>query len=284
MNVLSNINPDNQGYEQIITLYQFNQHKFFEQIPVSIYQWFQANMTAPLGAIFDLLENNLNDIEFAEIDEKIKIILQRNNFLSHFGFPTQPDGYGTTIPYVKLKPEDSRYFHGYLQKHLFNRPEMPNMSIALRKKMSEAILELFANAQIHSQTKHIYTCGQFFPKKEIIEFTIVDTGIGFQESVQKRFKRTISSIDAIRWAIQEYNTTKTDVSGGIGLALLHEFVQKNRGMLQIISYDAFYENGVKGERIYLFSEPFPGTIVNVQFRTNDMATYLLSDEIDSEIF
>ena len=76
------------------------------------------------------------------------------------------------------------------------------MSDGLRKKMSEAMLELFVNAQIHSETKHIYTCGQFFPKRHRIEFCIADTGIGFKENFFRRFEKTISAVDAIRWAVQ----------------------------------------------------------------------------------
>ncbi|MDR4507873.1 MAG: hypothetical protein MRJ65_06500 [Candidatus Brocadiaceae bacterium] len=45
------------------------------------------------------------------------------------------------------------------------------------KKITESIYEIFVNAQIHSETDFIYTCGQFFPNKHMIEFTIKDTGI-----------------------------------------------------------------------------------------------------------
>ena len=126
-----------------------------------------------------------------------------------------------------MKPDDGRYFREYVSTQFLNRPELPNMSVGLRKKMTEAMLELFVNAQLHSETKHVYTCGQFFPKCHTIEFCIVDTGDGFKQKFIQRFNKKISSVEAIRWAAQDRNTTKVGVSGGIGLAILSEFIKRN---------------------------------------------------------
>ena len=126
-----------------------------------------------------------------------------------------------------MKPDDGRYFREYVSTQFLNRPELPNMSVGLRKKMTEAMLELFVNAQLHSETKYVYTCGQFFPECHTIEFCIVDTGDGFKQKFIQRFNKKISSVEAIRWAAQDRNTTKVGVSGGIGLAILSEFIKRN---------------------------------------------------------
>jgi len=285
INVLNNIHSSSADYAQIAALYDKNKDKFFEKIPVQLSQWFDANMAAPLGAVLDLLEDNLNDIAFEHIDNNIKTILQKNGFLKHFGFAHQPDSYCTTIQYQKMKPDDGRYFYGYVTDQFLNRSELPNMSEWLRKKMIEAMLELFVNAQIHSETKHIYTCGQFFPKRYTIEFCIVDTGIGFKRKIIRRFNKNISAVEAIRWAVKDRNTTKVGVSGGIGLALLGEFVRLNNGKLQIISYDGFYQYDSSGEQVETLAKGFPGTIVNVVFRTDDTNNYsLVSESNKTDLF
>src|SRR5699024_955206 len=109
----------------------------------------------------------------------------------------------------------------------------------------------------------------FFPTKNKIEFTIVDTGVGFKEKVNQRFGSNLSAAKAIEWAVQDKNTTKEHISGGIGLAVLKEFIEKNEGKMQIVSNDGFYEYGSNGVETRSFNSGFPGTIVNLQFCTND---------------
>jgi hypothetical protein len=280
MSILSNIHSSASDYVQIAKLYDEHKDKVFENIQIMLVIWFNANMAAPLGAVLDLLEDNLNDIDFNHIDNNIKIILQKNGFLSHFGYPHQADVHGTTIQYQKMKPDDGRYFREYVRVQFLNRPELPNMSVGLRKKMTEAMLELFVNAQIHSETKHVYTCGQFFPKCHTIEFCIVDTGIGFKQKFIRRFNKKISSVEAIRWAVKDRNTTKVGVSGGIGLAILSEFIKLNNGRLQIISDRGFYQYDRSGEQVEKLAKRFPGTIVNVLFRTDDANNYSLASEVN----
>lgn len=58
-----------------------------------------------------------------------------------------------------------------------------------------------------------------------------------------------------------------------------EFIEKNKGKLQIISDDGFYQFDSNGENIKLFNGSFPGSIINLQFRTDDVSTYTLADEV-----
>lgn len=92
----------------------------------------------------------------------------------------------------------------------------------------------------------------------------------------------LNATKAIQWATQDKTTTKTDISGGIGLALLKEFIRKNRGKMQIISDDGFYEYNPQGEQMQLFNGSFPGTIVNLQFRTDDNTSYVMKKELSTD--
>lgn len=276
---LRNIDTSFESYQKIIDLYRAHKDSIFEVVELGLSQWFAANMCSALGGVLDKITENLNEIKFVNISEKIKIILMKNDFLSHYGFNRIIDVNNTTIKFLKLKPTDGKYFQLFVTNELLSRPELPCISLPLKKKMTEAIYEIFVNAQIHSETKNIYTCGQFYPQKNIIEFTITDTGIGFKNRINQRFKRNLTSIQAIQWAINDCHTTKIGISGGLGLALLKEFIGKNKGKFQIISDDGFYQYDSNGEDIRLFRGAFPGTIVNLQFKTDDTSSYILSDEV-----
>jgi hypothetical protein len=254
-------------------------------LEISIEKWFSANLCSTLGGVLDLLKEVAITIHFGHVNQRTETIFRKNDFFSHFSYNRMQDTYDTTIRYLKLKPSDGRYFFEYITKNLLNRAELPLLSSGLKNKISESINEIFTNAQIHSESNHIYTCGQYFPHKHTIEFTISDVGIGIQERVNRRFNSNLTSIQAIKWATIDTHTTKRDRSGGIGLALLKEFIMQNKGKFQIVSNDGFYNLDSIGETFKHFNGGFPGTVINMQFRTDDSSSYCLTEEVDfSELF
>lgn len=281
MSTLINIDNSFESYQRLINFYQSNKNKSFSTVEVRLSQWFAANMSSALGGLLDLIGASLNDIDI-KASSDIERILLKNDFLSYFGHKSIEDTYHTTIRFLKLKPTDGKFFKNYVINDLLEREELPMMSAMVKQKMAEIIYEIFVNAQIHSQTNYIYTCGQFFPNQNKIEFTITDTGIGFKNRINKRFNSNLSSIQAIKWATEDKNTTKEGIPGGIGLAILKEFITKNQGKMQIVSDDGFYQYEHGNEKLRMFTGSFPGTIVNLQFKTDDSLSYTLKEEISIE--
>ena len=281
MSQLVTINNTFESYQKLISFYQEHKDKLFDTIHLEIRHWFAANMCATLGSILDTFTDNLNNIQIDYISPDIERILLKNDFLSYYGKARIIDNYQTTIKFLKLKPTDGKFFKKYVIEELIGRSELPQMSPLLKQKMTEAIYEIFVNAQIHSNSDNIYTCGQFFPNEHKIEFTIVDTGIGFKRKINERFNKNLSAVQAIEWAVKDKHTTKVGITGGIGLAFLKEFVTKNRGKMQIVSDDGFYQFDSQVEITNTFDGAFPGTIVNLQFKTDDTNSYLLKKEITS---
>ena len=275
---ISGIDNTFQGYKNLIGLYYALMDVYFENIELEIQGWFAANMGAALGCILDKVAGNMNEVKVKATQTATARILQKNQFLTFYGHAREHDSYHTTIRFQKLTADDGRSFKDYVMGELLERTELPEMSAGVKEAMATGIYEIFVNAQIHSSSSNIYTCGQYFPRKNKIEFTIVDNGIGFQQKINQRFGSQLSAGQAIKWALKDGNTTKEIVSGGIGLALLREFVEKNKGKMQIISGNGFYQFSGEGEEIHSFESPFPGTIVNLQFKTDDPLSYLLSIE------
>lgn len=276
---LTDINTSFACYNQFVNFYAQVHDITFDSITINLNDWFGANMSAVLGGLLDKVSFT-NSVSISSNKTRVINILKKNTFLANYGYEITPDTNGTTIKYLKLTPSASRYFNSYVMNELLSKSALPEMTNGLKKKIAESIYEIFVNAQIHSQTDYIYTCGQFFPAKHKIEFTIVDMGLGFKNIINNRFKDTntpLSSTQAIKWALIDGNTTKTDVSGGLGLSLLTEFIKLNNGKFQIISDDGFYEVGAT-EHVDTLDAPFPGTIVNMVFRTDDVHSYRLSSE------
>ena len=95
------------------------------------------------------------------------------------------------------------------------------MSPGLLKKFRESIFEIFSNAVLHSRSKMgIFTCGQFFPVRHRLDFSVADLGIGMRQNIKDNTGLNLSAEAAIQWATEGRNTTKRGpVPGGLGLKL-----------------------------------------------------------------
>lgn len=284
---LISVNPNKDGYTQLSKLYYQYKDEFLITFKLNIVRWFNACLCAPLGAILDKLNNDGwgVSVSIESLLDNGNNILQRNEFLSYFGFVKMHDDKNTAIRYLKLQPSDSRFFNSYITNELINHPALPSLSEPLKKKITESIYEMFVNAQIHSQTKFIYTCGQFFPNNHSIWFSITDLGVGFKHNINNRFGKELTSAQAIEWAVKNGHTTKINITGGIGLALLKEFIAKNHGTMQIVSGDGFYSFSANNEFSITLDFEFPGTVITMEFKTDDKNSYCLKSEIsEKDIF
>lgn len=277
------------GFEALVCLYAQTKTLYFEDIKIDMaaVNWFDADMCAAFGAILYYLGNNANTVQLTHIRTDVESILSKNGFLSNYGRKRIPDAWGTTIPYQRFDVKDDRYFARYVETELLHRSEMPNMSPGLLKRFRESVFEIFSNSVIHSQTKlGIFSCGQYFPKRHRLDFSVADLGIGIRRNVRENAGLDLAAEEAITWATQGRNTTKRgSIPGGLGLKLLREFINLNGGRLQIVS-DAGYWKLERGhESVARFSHPFPGTVVSVEIDTSDTQSYVLFEEIsESDIF
>lgn len=282
--ILSDIDTKLESYNQFTEFYNSIKNFVFCNISVSLNNWFGANMCAVLAGLLDKIDFS-NSIKITSNNEGVLTILKKNGFLANYGYEKADDVYSTTCRYLKLEPNQGRFFNFYVMDELLGKESFPDMSDKLKQKIKESIYEVFVNAQMHSNTKFIYTCGQFYPKKQKIEFTIVDTGIGFKNKINSSMNVNLNSLQAIKWALGTNNTTKKDIPGGLGLAILTEFIKLNKGKFQVISDNGFYQLSEDGEQIEMLNYPFPGTVVNMEFRTDDEFLYKLDSEINiNDIF
>lgn len=284
----NSVRSDFAGYNILTDFYHKTKGLSFREIIIDFRKtsWFEANLLAVLGAILHRIEHEFNKLAIVNLHSKVKTLFQRNDFLSHFGGYKINDFYHTTIKYKRFKAEEEKLFTDYLDRELLAKTTMPDMSNQLRKKINESIFEIFNNAVVHGTTKNIFTCGQYYPVKKKLDFTIVDLGVTIKRNVVGFLEKDLTGREAISWSVKEGNTTRQGtIPGGLGLSLIREFLKINSGKIQIVSADGYWEQ-VKDEMIRRnIVKEFPGTIVNLEFNINEESYYYLSTEInEDEIF
>jgi hypothetical protein len=243
--------------------------------------WFDADMCAAFGAILYRLGESLNTVRLTNIRPGVENILSKNGFLSYYGREKIPDQWGTTIPYRHFDVKDDRFFADYIEKELIHRSEMPDMSQGLLKKFRESIFEIFSNAVLHSRSKMgIFSCGQYYPKRNRLDFSVSDLGIGIRQNVKDNTGLDLTPEGAIKWATEGRNTTKRgQIPGGLGLKLLCGFIDLNGGRIQIVSDAGYWHRENQRTTTARLNKPFPGTVVSVEINTADTQSYVLHSEL-----
>lgn len=279
---LPDIRHDTAGFEALVQLNKDTEKLQFDNLDIdmSITSWFDADMCAVFGAILYQISHELNTITLSNIQPNVEKILSKNSFLSHYRHEKYIDRWGTTIPYQRFDAKDDRYFADYIENELIHRTEIPTMSPGLLKKFRESIFEIFSNAVIHSQTElGIFSCGQFFPKRHRINFSVVDLGIGMRQNIKDHVGLDLLPEEAIRWATDKQNTTKRgQIPGGLGLKLLREFIDLNGGSIQIVSDAGYWRRINRNTTTSPLCQCFPGTVVNIEINTADTQSYRLASE------
>jgi len=282
---LSDIRHNQYGFKALVNMISKTDDCFGDDIYIDMGKtsWFDADMCAAFGAILYQLGKKLNTIRLTNIQTDVKIILSKNGFLSHYGQEKIPDCWGTTIPYQRFDVKEDRYFANYIENKLIRRHEIPTMSQGLLKRFRESIFEIFSNAVLHSHTKMgIFSCGQFFPRQHQLNFSVADLGIGIRRNIKDNIGLILSAEAAIQWATEGRNTTKRGpVPGGLGLKLLGEFIDLNRGCIQIVSDAGYWKRENKKTYTASLAHPFPGTVVTVEINTADANSYRLASELST---
>jgi len=274
---LPSIRHDQESFEVLAQLHAHTKECLFEEIEIDMKEanWFDADMCAAFGGILYSLGEDLNTVNLVNLQTKVERILSKNGFLSHYGRMKISDHWGTTISYQRFDIKDERYFSGYIEDEFIQRSEIPKMSQRLLKKFRESIFEIFGNAASHSHTKlGVFSCGQFFPQRNQLDFTVADLGVGICQNVRDHLGEDLSPEAAIDWATKGNNTTRRNsIPGGLGLKLLCEFIDLNGGNVKIVSDAGYWCRHNQETTTARLRNPFPGTVVSVEINTADQHSY-----------
>lgn len=282
--VAKGVSGDNSSISEIGRVCELLSKLNYESIylDMSDLEWMDANFVSPLRCHVAAAQKRGCNVKVTGCSGKLSIALTR------IGFLEKPDGGyvsssgRSVIPLSGFSPDQTHRFIDYLDKYMVAERGLPAVSAALRLRIVRGFGELFSNYSLHSKTDmDVFTCGQMYPTKHILAFTISDCGIGIPRGVSLFLGSGISDLDAIDWAMTENNTTRSlDVSGGLGLKVLQEFVDLNGGSISIYSGRGHWVRRQSAVSKVLMRNPFPGTMITVKIVTNDTRSYRLSVEAD----
>lgn len=229
---------------------------------------------------------------------KVLNSMKKINFLSAFcDEDNKDDTYKTMVKYTNIPLKDNslilQEFYFYFIMQFMDK--VANLSPKLQKKILQKIFELFSNVFRHSDSAlGLFCSGQFYPRQDKFNFTIVDNGITIKKNVNRYLSRqfiknrssldkilgkryeSISAVESIKWAL--INTNSTTGEGGLGLSLLMDLIKASNGSIEIISGNGYYGIKDANEIVKELDKSFEGTIISIELNTNSGTYYFLKEE------
>ncbi|MDM8566041.1 ATP-binding protein [Candidatus Halobeggiatoa sp. HSG11] len=316
--VLNNVATNYNGFKELLRLknalesaIKVDDKNF--SLDISKITWFEGNMCACLGGLLAYFKSQGLTISINSDNSEVESYFRRNHFFHFLNLLKQdttlkvdeetlnkllklvssyenntsyvepfPSMNETTIEFKKYKINDLDDFQAYIKESFsLGSKGLPSMTKELLKHFRRSLLEIFLNSVEHADTQRdIFACGQFFPKKQQLDFCITDLGIGIKNNIKRKINLVLNPEEAINWAMQKANTTRKNESGGLGLKLIREFIERNNGRIIIVSDAGYWELKNKQITKKCFDCSFPGTVVLIEINTADTNSYALKSEIN----
>ena len=149
----------------------------------------------------------------------------------------------------------------------------------IKEAISTTLSETVQNVVDHSQSDiGCYISAQSYPNEEKLLFSVADYGIGFLKTLCDHYSSLNNNTEAIALAIQSGISSKSKIrNAGAGLDILSGFL-KQRGNLEIISFDGIWRQSNDGELSDTLPFSFPGSCVNIEFNNKKIADLRLDDD------
>jgi len=240
--------------------------------------WLDGNLCAFLGALLYRLnmDNKLTfQMNAGQVSDKFKILFA-NSFLA-IDQNMQQYKSESCMPFKGFLPKQKDEFFDYLDNEVFSHPAMPKLSPEIKEQLIGDLGEIYANIDKHAETDEpFFVCGQYYPAKHSLLFTISDLGVGFFKKIHEKQPDKIDTCgSAILWAIAG-NSTKPDAPGGSGLKNLRTYLDDNGGGMQVYTGDAcwcsktvksvLYPDGINDLR-----NTYIGATINLEFNTKSLS-------------
>jgi hypothetical protein len=258
------------GYSKLLEFYNFCKRFRNDEISLNFYQlkWIDANMSVVLRGMMDKLkvDNNVDFVtEGAYLKSKFPILF-KNGFARRI--EEIEDTHNTTIKLEKFTyGTDDNKFKEYIKNDLMAHRGLETLDANMLSSVRSQLFEIYCNVE-HSKSLDVYACGQYFPKRKELTFTLLDIGIGYLSPIHAKHKEIDTPSKAIDWAIEEGNTTRGDASGGGGLSDVLEYFENDlKGKFEIITGDAYWTS-LDSYSTRKLKNQFCGTTIHLVFNLN----------------
>jgi hypothetical protein len=244
-----------------------------------------------LGGLARLIEHRGGTFHFlwGTLKPAIWACLAQNGFMQAFGGPQCP-WQGTAVPYLSHPVADPAAFDAYARHHWLGRGWIA-ASTDLLSEVVGYVGEIYVNAFEHASSAiGVHVCGQFFPKLGILSLTLVDFGVGIPANVRRFHGETGAGpwqdgARCLEWAFGRGHSTRSgEISGGLGLDTLREFVFDSQGSMEIYSHESRAILRKDHTDYTICADYFTGTMISIRIRSNPRYYTLGSDRATFQPF
>ena len=281
------INDDLKDFDRLFQIKQQASQEHSEIfLDFSKCYFLRQNAVAFLGGLIRLLQSQGKtvNIKWDTLHKNIATNLQQNGFMHVFNNDREP-WEGNSIPYREDFNQDEDCLVDYLKEKWLGKGWI-NVGQDLQNLIVSRVYEIYANAFEHGQSNiGVFSCGQYYPNLGELKLTVVDFGVGIPSHVRNYQKNpNLSSDEALEWAFQPGKTTRLgEVTGGIGLDFLKQFVNLNQGKLEIFSHDGYAIIDKCNESYQVRQTFFEGTLVNITLKCDESYYYFeCSSDLDDQ--
>lgn len=274
------INDNPRDFNTLFTLWNFCHDQHEIELNFSQCSFLKQNAVAFLGGMIAHIRSNGGSVTIntESLVPAVRANLEQNGFLSKMGVDAFPWD-GNSVPYREDREEDLEKISRYLKEKWIGKGWL-NLHPDLVEAMVSVVLEIYSNAFTHGFSPNgVYSCGQRYPFLEELKITAVDFGIGIPHSVRQYLHAAPEVIPddmALELAFKEGFSTRPEL-GGLGLKLLKEFIQVNKGRLDIYSHSGHAVIDGDGERYEIIDAFFKGTVVNITINIDQKFYYLTAE-------
>ncbi len=273
------INDDPSDFNRLFNIWHNCQNSQQLELDFSRCDFLRQNAVAFLGGMISYIKSNGGSVSIKPdtLTPALYANLEQNGFLRAMGEVAEPWD-GNSIPYREDRTPDYQKITRYLENKWIGKGWL-HIQPELVHEIVSNVLEIYFNAFTHGYSPNgVYSCGQNYPSLGELKITTVDFGIGIPQSVRDYLRvngklDTISDENTLQLAFKEGFSTRSDL-GGMGLKLLKEFIQVNRGQLDIYSHSGHAIIDSDGERYERMNSFFKGTVVNISINRDQKFYYL----------
>ena len=232
--------------------------------------FFEASLVPFFHSINQQLFETHENIMYNKINKTIEIFFIRSKFATKFNSKyvnvNLKDIYKTYIEFTEFKKEEEAGFY-IIEKKLQDK-KLIDFRDEIQVELISLIAELTNNSYEHGRSENAYFCGQYYPQKRKLSFSISNLGRTINENVKEK-NINFSDEKCLEWIFEEGTTTRRDgTNGGQGLFDLKTVVKKLFGKITVISGYDYFQINKKGNTMYKkLPNKYKGTtfIIDIQY-------------------
>ncbi len=233
----------------------------------------KAGWTAPLSVLpLAIFSNSYGiDIDSTSIDPGV------SSYLDTIQFPkgTQKMEIGKRyLPITRLPCVEEDLTLGQYEECILEQVVNRECHASFKSSLKYLTSELVNNVNEHARIDHYWLLAQYWPKTEICEIVIADTGIGYRASYEGTAFEVKNDHEAIINALEGKSSKKMPVERGTGIPSLSKiFIEGYGGKLVIMSGKAIKYYKGSERKSYDLPCSWPGSLVCINFGLKSLDLY-----------